>query len=235
MKGEHVKSLTTGLLLLLLLTACGPTPEEKIQAAVDVYTTYEAEITGKCEAIDNAISRVNSMSPDEINMPADLKQRPPVVISTYPENGWVVFDKKEIDARLKSVKSLHTGVDIRPEDTVDNVKRSSENEVKALRRIRYLGIIRILDMKMPKTAGKSDFKEDGITVGFIPGEASARVFLFDLTDKTYLGSVAVRARSSENIELTPTEFQAQLNSDLRQKIREAAEAELQWGATIYGD
>jgi hypothetical protein len=223
-----MKLRIAGILLLLLIYGCGPTEEQKNQAALEVYEAYKLKIKAKHDAMHAAFKRAARLTADEVAEPLDLKDKPAIDITTYPQNGILAMSIDDIEARFISVNSLKGGFEIHRSDTLEDIKRNGENIVKSLLRIRYLGVIKILKMTEPKTTGNNKYRKDGITVEFIPGEATARVFVFDLTSGDYMGSSFLQARNSKKIKLRPTEFMEQLKFDLRQKIKEAAVTNLQF-------
>ncbi len=223
-----MKLLIVIMLLLLLINGCSPSREQKNQAALEVYKAHKIEIKAKQDAMHVAFMRAAKLTAEEVAKPLDLKDNPAIDITTYPQNGILAFSIEDIDAKFIGFNSLQGGFEIHRSDTLEDIQRNGENVVKRLLRIRYLGAIKILKLKEPETTGNNKYRKDGITLEFIPGEATARVFVFDLTNGDYLGSSFLQARNSKNIKLRPTEFKDQLKFDLRQKIKEAAVTDLQF-------
>jgi hypothetical protein len=215
-------------LLFLLITACGPTEVEKNQVAMDVYTANESRIKAKREAMREAFARVDKLTAEEKAVPFDLKEKPPVDITTYPENGYLALKRDDIEARFLTVESLRGGFEIHRNDSLEDVKESAGNAIKGLDRLRYFGVIKILELKEPEFTGRDEYKKSGITMGFVPGKAKARVFVFDLTDGEYLGSLVLEAQNSPTVKMRPTGFDDQVKFELRQKIKEAAVTRLQF-------
>jgi hypothetical protein len=223
-----MKLLIAIMLLLLFINGCGPTVEQKNQAALEIYKAHKIEIKAKQDAMHLAFMRSANLTAGEVAKPLDLKDRSAIDITTYPQNGILAFSIDDINARFIGFNSLREGFEIHRSDTLEDIQRNGENVVKGLLLIRYLGVIKILKLKEPETTGNDKYRKDGITVEFIPGEATARVFVFDLTNGDYLGSSVLHARNSKSIKLRPTEFKDQLKFDLRQKIKEAAVTNLQF-------
>ena len=216
-------------LLFLLFAACGPSEEEKNQAALDVYTANEGLIKAKRAAMDEAFARVDKLNVEESAMPFKLKDKPPVDITTYPENAWLALKTEDLEARFLTVERMRNGnFEIYRNDSVESVQHKAGLEIKGLERLRYLGVIKILELQEPAFTGKDEYKKTGITMGFVPGWAKARVFVFDLTDGECLGSIAIEARNSPNVKLRANEFDDTIKFELRQKIKEAAVTEVQF-------
>ncbi len=232
-KGDLVKDRANLVLLLFLFTACGPSEEQKNQVAVDVYEANAAKIKAKRDAMQAAFARVERLTAEEQVRPFDLRQKPPVDITTYPENAWIAMEAEDLDARFIAVEKLRTGFEIHGNDSLEDVERNAGLAIKGLDRLRYLGVIRILELQEPRFTGSNEHKITGITMGFVPGTAKARVFVFDLSDGEYLGSTAIEARNSPNVKMRPTEFDDQIKFELRQKIKEAAVTELQFWDEIH--
>jgi len=221
---KHRAAIPSSFLLIL---SCGPSEQEKAQVALDVYKANASRITAKREAMMEAFARVASLSSEEQVEAFYLGDKAPVDISTYPENAWLALKKEDIAARFITVDKLLGGFEIHANATLENVKASAERLIQGLDRLRYLGVIRILELREPKLTGGNEHMKTGITLGFVPGEAKARVHVFDLTDGKHMGSVAIEARNSSNVKLRPTEFDNQVKFELRQKIKEAATTAVQ--------
>ncbi len=213
---------------LIMLIACGPSDEEKAKVAADIYQQYQSQVQGIRERITKYFNQVQAWDANGFGDKFDLKTKPAVDINSYPRNGVVLLDRRELDGLFSRFDSMKGSFEIHRKDSLEDVRRDAKNVVNDLLEIRYIVLVKVISMSDPKTGKIQEYTKKKISLAFVPGEAKAKVAVFDLSDGQYLGHESLLVQNSLEVKLRPTDIVEQLKQDLLNKLREAAITQIQY-------